>query len=76
MIDPRNQKAEFADRRRIAAAPADLNFAHSPALFPDESTRQALSREYGRDRDLFFGEAPSFGEILTRLLAVRSALVR
>ena len=64
------------DFPKLHRPPADLNFAESPALFPDEPTRHALSREYGRDRDLFFGEAPSFGDILTSLLAVRSALAR
>ncbi len=62
------------DFPKLHRAPADLNFAESPALFPDETTRATLAREYERDQVLFFGDPPPFDEVLGNLLAIRSKL--
>jgi len=55
-------------------APVDLNFAESVALFPDDTTRVELTREYEHDRALFFGDSPPFDDILAMLAAIRSRL--
>jgi predicted nucleotidyltransferase component of viral defense system len=57
-------------------APKGLDFSQSPALFPDEGIREVLTREYQRDRPLFFGEFPSLPEVLARLTEVRPSLRR
>jgi len=62
---------EFSKRH---VAPADLNFASSPGLFPDPATRTLLEREYSRDRSLFFDDAPSLDDVLSALQSVRSRL--
>ena len=55
-------------------APAGLNFAESPGLFPDDAVRSVLQGEYERDQSLFFGGSPSFDDVLGKLAAVRSRL--
>ena len=70
--DRRSQR-DFA---RLHRAPVEFNFAESPALFPDATTRLALAREYERDRALFFGESPSFDDVLGSLVPIRVRLSR
>jgi len=57
------------------AAPAELSFADSPALFPDENLRERLRTAYDRDcAGLFFGPYPSFNEVLEGFELARNLL--
>ena len=57
------------------SAPAELSFADSPALFPDENLRERLRTAYDRDcAVLFFGPYPAFDEVLEGFEFARSLL--
>jgi hypothetical protein len=62
------------DFRRYHRCPPDLNFSDSAGLFPTAPLTQTLRREYERDRGLFFGDAPTFDDVLAALAAVRARL--
>jgi hypothetical protein len=56
--------------------PADLSFATSPALFPEEDLREQLATEYKTQCDLLFsGSAyPPFADVLARFEEIRNLL--
>ncbi|RDI73638.1 nucleotidyl transferase [Gaiella occulta] len=61
----------FPDDHR---APADLRFANSPALAPGDDLRVILDSEYTASRHLYYGDAPTLAEALSRIEAVRNDL--
>ncbi len=62
---------EFPGRH---VGPTGLDFANSLGLFPTDELAAILRQEYERDRVLFFGDAPSFDQVLASLLLVRERL--
>ena len=55
--------------------PADLSFAKSPALFPDDAVRAQIAGDYDDQCQLLFaGEYPSFDEVCGRFEEIRSML--
>ena len=62
------------DFPRYHRCPPDLNFSDSAGLFPTAPLIQTLRREYERDRGLFFGDAPTFDDVLAALASVRARL--
>jgi len=55
--------------------PADLGFAQSPALFPEEPLRTQLGEQYQRQCDLLcFGDFPSWSSVLGSFEELRKLL--
>lgn len=56
--------------------PANLSFAESPALYPDEHLREQLAAEYRAQCDLLFsgGRYPPFEHVLSRFEELRALL--
>jgi hypothetical protein len=49
------------------SAPEALDFGRSPAIRPDDALQARIAAAYDADRDLIFGAAPAFSEILKML---------
>jgi len=60
---------------RIYRPPADLSFAASPALFPDEELRKEIATGYESECQLLFaGSYPSFDDVCARFEEIRNLL--
>lgn len=76
MLDSGEYRTIFDDCDEVSArefpnthsTPDGRSFSHSPALWPDEALRAALSRDYEHEcHTLFYGPYPSFDAVLDRL---------